>query len=176
MQLAKLDYAIGGVIIYNSFPLPPLFDMPKNGNTPTEAKKNATYYGQDMRFMVCYGENDIIFPPPVTQKAYHDIFDVLEIRDTLKVDHIEPSQGHMYTETEFDTMVEFIGATPGPHTNGMKFGTILLMIGAVALFIGLVIFLCCKCFKKSEKTFLIGNSTPTQGEDATPLNPESTRV
>ena len=68
MQLAKLDYAlgVGGVILYNGFPpsaTPPLFDMP--GHTFAEAKKNATYWGDDMRFMICYGETDPIVPFPV---------------------------------------------------------------------------------------------------------------
>ena len=99
MQLAKLDFPLGAVVIMCSFPLPPLFDMP--GNSLADAKKNATYVGQDMRFMIWYGETDYIFPPPKTQNAYHDIFDVLEIRDTIKIDHIEPGMTHNYIKEEF---------------------------------------------------------------------------
>ena len=40
MQLCKLDYALGGVIVMDGFPLPPLVDMP--GHPSSEAKKNAT--------------------------------------------------------------------------------------------------------------------------------------
>ena len=106
MQLAKLDYPLGAVVIMNSFPLPPLIDMP--GNSLADARKNATYFGQDMRFMIWYGEADTIFPPPKTKKAYHDIFDVLEIRDTLKIEHIEEGMDHKYIEKEFAQMIDFI--------------------------------------------------------------------
>jgi hypothetical protein len=64
VQLAKLDYALGGVIILCSYPLPPLVYMP--GNSLEAAQKNATYYGQDMRFMIWHGEYDRIFPPMKT--------------------------------------------------------------------------------------------------------------
>ena len=38
----------------SGFPLPPLCDM--LGSEPEAAKKNATYYGQDMNFMIWIGE------------------------------------------------------------------------------------------------------------------------
>lgn len=169
MQLAKLDYALGGVIIYNSFPLPPLFDMPKNDHTFEEAKKNATYYGQDMRFMICYGEDDPIFPPPITQKAYHDIFDVLQIRDTLKVDHIEPNFGHYYTQTEFETMVDFLNFAEDQGKT--KKAVYWILGGLLVVAVGLSVFIYCKCCKKDEKTFKLG--TLEKETDTTPLDPQS---
>jgi pimeloyl-ACP methyl ester carboxylesterase len=44
MQLAHLDFALGGVFVMDGFPLPPLGTMP--GTPSAAAKKNATYYGQ----------------------------------------------------------------------------------------------------------------------------------
>lgn len=106
MQLAKLDYALGGTIVMDGYPLPPLCDMP--GATPEAAKKNATYTGQDMNWMIYHGEADPIFPVDDTMEAYHDIFDVLGINSTLKVDHVEPGMSHTLIQKEFTTMVDFI--------------------------------------------------------------------
>ena len=50
MQLAKLDYALAGVVVMDGFPLPPLNDMV--GADHDAAKANATYYGQDMNWMI----------------------------------------------------------------------------------------------------------------------------
>merc|ERR1712000_239862 len=43
MQLAKLDFALGGTIVMDGYPIPPLCDMP--GSAQGDAGKNATYYG-----------------------------------------------------------------------------------------------------------------------------------
>jgi len=58
VQLAKLDYALGGAIVMDGFPLPPLCDMP--GHPQGDARKNATYYGTDMRWMIWHGDDDQI--------------------------------------------------------------------------------------------------------------------
>eukprot|EP01052_Picozoa_sp_SAG31_P029997 SAG31_NODE_3037_length_4761_cov_2.884384_5_plen_73_part_00 len=50
MQLAHLDFALGGTIVMDGFPLPPLQDMPGH---PLRARANATYYGHDMRWCGC---------------------------------------------------------------------------------------------------------------------------
>ena len=47
MQLARLDFPLGGAIVMDGYPVPPLVDMV--GHTSKDAKKNATYYGTDMR-------------------------------------------------------------------------------------------------------------------------------
>ncbi len=106
MQIANLKAALGGVIVMSAFPLPPLCDMP--GGDPVEAKKNATYYGDDMRWMIWLGESDFIFPVQFTNSYYKGIFDVLDIEDTLKVNVSQPRQGHDLTQPEFDAMVKFI--------------------------------------------------------------------
>ena len=64
MQLAKLDYALGGTIVMDGFPLPPLFDMV--GHSQSAARANATYYGTDMKWMIWHGESDPIFPVDLT--------------------------------------------------------------------------------------------------------------
>jgi hypothetical protein len=99
MQIAKLNYALGGVIIMNAFPLPPLIDMPGQGEM---AKTNATYFGQDMRFMIMYGGNDTIVPANETQKIYHEIFDALGINSTLKNESIEAGVSHEVDKGYFD--------------------------------------------------------------------------
>ena len=54
-----------------------------NSNAPVAAKKNATYYGQDMNWMIWHGDADPIFPVNYTMNAYHHIFDILGVRSTV---------------------------------------------------------------------------------------------
>lgn len=106
IQISKLDFALGGVIMMDGFPLPPLVDMP--GHTPAEAKKNATYYGTDMRWMFFHGQDDPIFPVDLTMKTVHAIFNVLGVNSTIKIEHIEPGMGHTLDKSEFVMMDKFI--------------------------------------------------------------------
>lgn len=106
MQLAELDFALGGIVVMDGYPLPPLCDMP--GHSSPAAKKNASYYGQDMNWMIWHGGSDQIFPVDLTMTAYHDIFSVLGITSTLKIDHVEPGQYHTVIEKEIEQMVAFI--------------------------------------------------------------------
>ena len=48
----------------DGFPLPPLFDMV--GHSQAAARANATYYGEDMKWMIWHGESDPIFPIDLT--------------------------------------------------------------------------------------------------------------
>jgi len=111
MQIAKLDFALGGTVVMDGFPLPPLCDMP-NGS-PSAAKKNATYYGDDMRWMIYWGGADPIFPATLSITAYQNIFKQLGVSSTIKVLHTEPGMTHTLIKKEFDQMVEFIG--PSGH-------------------------------------------------------------
>lgn len=106
MQIAKLDFALGGVIVMDGFPLPPLCDMPQG--PAHAAKRNASYYGDDMNWMIWHGANDPIFPAKLTMDSYHSIFDILGARGTLHVDHTEPGQSHTLIQSEFERMVAFI--------------------------------------------------------------------
>lgn len=106
LQIAQLNFALGGAIVMDGFPLPPLVDMP--GHSSEAAKKNATYYGTDMRWMFFHGEKDPIFPAKLTMDTVHAIFDVLGVRSTLKIEHIEPGMGHTLVKSEFDMMDKFI--------------------------------------------------------------------
>merc|ERR1711988_1025978 len=105
MQLAYLDFALGGTIVMDGFPLPPLENMP--GANPRAAKKNATYTGSDMRWMIYHGAEDPIFPEELTINTWNGIFDVLGIQSTLQIEHIEPHMGHTLTKSEFDLMITF---------------------------------------------------------------------
>jgi predicted esterase len=106
MQIAKLNFALGGSIVMDGYPLPPLCDMP--GKDPTAAKKNATYYGQDMRWMLWHGEDDQIFPLRETEEAYYGIFNALGVASTLKINHTEPGMTHTLVKSEFAQMTDFI--------------------------------------------------------------------
>lgn len=106
MQIAELDFALGGAICMSGFPLPPLIDMP--GARPEDAKKNATYYGTDMRWMFFHGEKDPIFPADLMLDTVHGIFDVLGVRSTIKIEHIEPGMGHTLVKSQFVMMDKFI--------------------------------------------------------------------
>lgn len=106
MQIAKLDYALGGTIVMDGFPLPPLCDMP--GADAAAAKKNATYYGDDMRFFIWWGGADPIFPATESLNAYHGVFDALGARDTIKVEHTTPGMTHTLQQDEFEAMKTFI--------------------------------------------------------------------
>ncbi len=106
MQLAKLTYALGGAIIMDGFPLPPLVDMP--GASPDAAKRNASYYGDDMRFMIYQGAADPIFPAHLLHDTFAGIFQALDITSTLKVNVTEPGMTHTTTKEEFDAMLDFI--------------------------------------------------------------------
>ena len=106
MQLAKLGFALGGTIIMDGFPLPPLFDMV--GRSQPAARANASYYGTDMRWMIWHGEADPIFPVDLTLNTWHGILDALGVRSTLKLEHREPGMTHTLIESEFAQMVAFV--------------------------------------------------------------------
>ena len=59
IQIAALDYALGGAIVFDGYPLPPLVYMP--GNSKEDARNNASYVGDDMRWMFYHGAWDNIF-------------------------------------------------------------------------------------------------------------------
>ena len=106
MQLVHLDFALGGTIIMDGFPLPPLGDMP--GASPAAAKANASYYSADMNWMIYHGDADPIFPEAETMAAWDGIFTALECPSVLKIRHTEPGMTHTITKPEFDMMRLFI--------------------------------------------------------------------
>jgi len=110
VQLAQLKFALGGTIVMDGFPLPPLFNMP--GHDPAAAKRNASYFGADMRWMIWHGASDYIFPQQVTIDTWNGIFDVLGARSTLKIEHIEPGMGHTVIQPELEQMVAFVRSSP----------------------------------------------------------------
>ena len=109
MQLASLDFALGGTIVMDGFPLPPLCDMP--GGDPAAAKKNATYFGADMRWMIWHGEDDPIFPANFTLTRWNGIFRILGVSSTLKIEHLEPGMTHTMVKAEFAQLQSFVRTT-----------------------------------------------------------------
>jgi len=104
MQLAELDYPLGGIVVMDGFPLPPLFDMIGH---PAIAK-NASYAGQDMRWMIWHGAADPIFPANLTVSTWNSILGAIGASSTLKVEHTEPGMTHTLVKQEFDAMLDFI--------------------------------------------------------------------
>lgn len=41
-------------------------------------------------------------------KAYHDIFDLLGVKDTIKHEEVIDGMYHMIEKKEFDSMMEFV--------------------------------------------------------------------
>ena len=103
VQLAHLRFALGGVVVMDGFPLPPLCDMPGRG--PAAARRNATYYGRDMRWMIWQGAADPIFPGQLTIGTWDGIFAALGAGPTVKIRHVEPGMQHVIVEPEFTQMV-----------------------------------------------------------------------
>jgi len=62
-----LSPQLGGAIVMDGFPLPPLFDLP--GHPRAAAEKNLTYYGDDMAWMIWHGDADPIFPVNLTMST-----------------------------------------------------------------------------------------------------------
>ena len=116
-QLVKLDFPLGGTAVMDGYPLPPLTHMP--GADHDAAKANATYYGDDMNWMIWWGADDPIFPASYSLQAWEGILDVLGVKgDVLKVEHTEPGMTHTLVKAEFDQLLAFIGATAGNATAG----------------------------------------------------------
>jgi predicted esterase len=101
VQLAQLDYALGGTIVMDGFPLPPLFDWP-------HGHANATYHGSDMRWVLWHGEADEIFPVDLTLNTWDSIFDTLGAKSTVKVEHREPGMVHMVIQKELQQVLAFV--------------------------------------------------------------------
>jgi hypothetical protein len=64
------------------------------GKTKEQAIVNATYYGNDMRWMIWAGTQDGIFPADTTMAEYEGVFVALGVNSTFKVKHIE-NFGHI---------------------------------------------------------------------------------
>jgi len=106
MQLCQLTFALGGTIVMDGFPLPPTFDMA--GHSRAAARANATYYGEDMRWMIWHGEADPIFPVDLTLNTWNAIHTALGTSSTVKIEHREPGMTHTLIQSEFTRMVAFI--------------------------------------------------------------------
>lgn len=86
MQLSKLTYALGGTIIMNSFPLPPLSGW--DVDDQSAAQSAATYYGDDMNWMIHHSTWDYVFQCKDTMKTWRDALDAVGARSTLKLENI----------------------------------------------------------------------------------------
>jgi hypothetical protein len=125
MQIAKLEYALGGAIVFDGYPLPPLVLMPNK--TEEEARALATYYGDDMRWMFYHGSEDFIFDKNATYDEVTAIWEVLDVNKTLKIFHIECGMNHDVSKNGTAMMIEFINGKNSddsqeycpPSKNGM---------------------------------------------------------
>ena len=95
MQLGELDYALGGVIVLDGGPIPPILLMANN--TAEGAKELASYDGDDMRWMFYHGEDDGSFPAERTMELFTEIFDNLGVSDTILSMDVIPDMGHEQT-------------------------------------------------------------------------------
>ena len=87
VQLNKMKEALGGVILFNGWPLPP---TPKLADkTTAEAQAVATYYGSDMRWMAMYGAHDPIFPGEESKKVLDKTMEKLGASKTIKISVVE---------------------------------------------------------------------------------------
>lgn len=103
MQIAKLNFPLGGTIVMDGYPLPPVCNA-------TTVKSAATYSGSDMNWFIYWGGADPIFPPTESLAAYHGMFNALNVSSVLKYEHTEPGMTHTLIEKEFTQMVKFIRA------------------------------------------------------------------
>ena len=102
MQIAKLDFALGGTIIMDGYPLPPVCDA-------KTVKSKATYTGADMNWFIYWGGADPIFPAQESLAAYHGMFEALSLpNSTLAFEYTEPGMGHSLSQNEFVVFVKFI--------------------------------------------------------------------
>lgn len=102
MQIAKLDFALGGTIVMDGYPLPPVC----NAQT---VKSRASYSGSDMRWFIYWGGTDPIFPPQESLAAYHGMFNALNLpNSSLVFEHTEPGMTHTLIQKEFEEVVKFI--------------------------------------------------------------------
>jgi len=112
MQITALDFPLGGNIVMDGYPIPPLVDMV--GHSPEDAKKNATYLGKDQRWMFWHGSEDIYFNSNTTIALYHEIWDLLDLRSTIEFEYVEQGQQHTEVPEAFSAMLDFVRHKPIP--------------------------------------------------------------
>ena len=105
MQLVNLPFALGGVVVMDGFPLPPLENMP--GASQAAARANASYYADDMKWVIYEGSADPIFPEKLTLDTWNGIFTALGCSTTMKTQSI-PGMTHTLVEQEFTALVALV--------------------------------------------------------------------
>lgn len=134
VQIAKMTEKLGGVIVFNGYPLPPLTKMPDQ--TTAVAQAASTYYKSDMRWMVMYGATDGIFPGTATKALYHSIMMKLGAMDVMKICQIEDGVGHAYTANGLSNMVRFVnGEDTYVYVEDKKDGSTVLVSSMASLLV-----------------------------------------
>jgi len=105
MQLSGVDFALGGSIVMDGFPLPPMVHWP---NHPEWAKGNATYSGDDTKYLIWHGESDTIFPVTETVQTWEGIFSASGITSSQYTVHEEPGMYHTVIEKEMTAMIAWV--------------------------------------------------------------------
>lgn len=93
MQLVKLDYALGGIALMGTGPIPPVLGMEEL--TTEEAQSLASYYGDDIRVMMWHGNEDVFYPGEYYQELYQTIFDNLGISDVVEFKYVQEGLEHV---------------------------------------------------------------------------------
>jgi len=106
VQLTKMTEKLGAVIVFNGYPIPPLLTMPDE--TASVAQGKVTYRGNDMRWMIMYGGNDVTFPAKEAKTKYKNALAKLGAAETLKISEVEEGVGHEYSDNGLVNMGSFI--------------------------------------------------------------------
>ena len=151
MQIANLDYALGGTIVFDGYPLPPLVLMPNK--TKEEARALATCTSCDMRWMFYHGDQDLVFNVNATKDEVNAIWEVLDIESTLEIFHIECGMGHDVSKNGTSMMIEFINGKKSDDSQQYcppEAGKTVWLIISVSVVLALCL-ICCYCIR-SRKT------------------------
>ena len=87
VQLMKLDFPLGGVVLFAGYVFEPLRKLIKI-ESDEEARQKCSYLGKDLRFFIWHGDQDNIFPSNSTLDLYNGLFNKLGIQDTIEVKYV----------------------------------------------------------------------------------------
>ena len=62
--------------------------------------------------MIYHGSSDPVFPMNLTVSTWNAVLNVLGVRDTIKIEHIEPGMTHTVIQKEFEQVIQFIKGGP----------------------------------------------------------------
>lgn len=87
VQLMKLKFPLGGVVLFAGYVFEPLRELIKI-ESDEEARQKCSYLGKDLQFFIWHGDKDNIFPLNRTFDLYDGLFNKLGIQDNIKVKNV----------------------------------------------------------------------------------------